>query len=75
MKVRIDWFVVGQVGERERESHWGQVNSLGLFSAVAAAREVAVQHLPPPAALALPAPGNKNNLQAMGISQLLGGTN
>lgn len=44
-KARIDWFVAVQVDERERESHWGQVNSLDLFSAAVTTKEVAIQLL------------------------------
>lgn len=44
--------MVGQVGEQERESHKGQVNSPGLFSTAAATKKVTIQQLPQPAVLA-----------------------
>lgn len=52
MEARIAWFVVGQAGEQERESHKAQVNSPGLFSAAVATKEVTIQQLSTPAVLA-----------------------
>lgn len=52
MEATIDWFMVGQVGEQETESHKGQVNSPGLFPTAAATKKVTIQQLPHPAVLA-----------------------